>query len=1588
MKNNVKRLLSLVVAVLMAFSVSASALTLEAGDASLEMANSSRVLESKTAASYDLSAIRNGRTFAVSGKADDEIAADQIVTIMVELADAPAMEVYSQYKAATAYANSLREKQDVAVKNIRKALNVDVDVMYNYTLLFNGFSFMGEYRLVEELNRMEGVSAFVAAEWDCPEIQLFNSTDMVGAINAWDLDYTGAGTAIAIVDTGMMVNHPAFSTEPEEDTLRFTQDDISAAIAGGHLQGAGNSSLTLSNVWYSAKIPFRWNYVHNSYDVAHVYNDHGTHVAGIAAGNGGEIQGVAKDAQLVAMQVFGDSGGAGWGQILAALEDCVVLGVDAANLSLGSPCGFSTYYAPSYATTFENLVNAGVNLSMSAGNENTTAEHNRYGYPADYNPDYGVVGSPSSWPESLSIASVDNSKSSSYTIENVATGSLYSYTENDENVAKLVATFGGQTLDFVAVPGYGDVADFDGVDVNGKVAVIKRGEINFVDKGKNAQANGAIACIIYNNVDGSINMVSDPAITIPFVFVLKDSGDEMAAQGQGQILVNTEQSIVDVPGGGQPSSFSSWGPTSDLHIKPEITAPGGNIYSSTDPRPSMSGAYYQAWSGTSMSAPHVSGGMAIVTSYVNEMFPDLSTAEKQNMVDTILMSTANPVEDADGAFAAVRSQGAGLMDLADAVTTTSYITVPGSVRPKIELGDDPDYTGVFELTFNVVNFGDTDLSYVVEPFVLMDDLAAIAYGPDAEHPYVIGRTMTSMDITEYCEIDAPETIMVPAGETKEVNVTITIADEELLDYIEYYYPTGNYIEGFIELYAQGGMNGDVNGDGEVNSLDAIAVMRYAMGLEELENLAAADVNGDGNVDMADALLIMRAAMGLEEGVVAGGSEKGADLNVPFLGFYGDWNYAPMFDLGFYYDDFSWGFQPDYDNIIGSVYNNQVYGLGINPYVETDDLSYYNEDRNAVSPNEDGFLDTAEYLRMGLLRNSAEVSYELVEPNGNVVTLSHQEEVRKSYYSSSNSTYTNLGTDMGMPRWNAATYMEQDVALRIRAELANDGSVTTNAYAPEDNMFGEWIIPIHVDGTAPTAEVVSFQNGTLEVDVYDEHYAAYVGVWTGSVADGAVILESCVGQEGIFEDGRGADHQASFMGVEDGMIVCVADYAGNEMAYQLQNGQLVPVADSWSHQSGSGEIPDLDIYSFAYGLSAGGDGTPWIAFNTKHIGDYLGIPGGMSSDTSEYKCGGAVIGAKIYGVNGNNQLVFLDASTSNWQGPRTVGPLSQNFYEIAYNPADGNLYGVAGFSDLYRINPETAEVTMVSELEYGAVAMSFDDDGTLYVIDVYGALSVVDAATGEWQGDVVESFGINPVNLSSGNVYPQCGAVIGDWFMWIAIDYTITDFSQIRMIATKLSTGDYVDLGNPYIDVGSILNFWPKCIFGFENEPAEIPESSVDPVDFYDNFESATFNWDTVDADGDGMTWEVKYWEDGLYQDGSRAAVSYSWLDEILYPDNYMISQPIQIGEGEKYLSYFTASANNSEGADIDEHWQVIVIPEGMSYEDGIVVDEQIMTTAAVTEYLVDLSDFAGETVQIAFRHFDCFDEYTLIIDSIGIGNMK
>ena len=1605
MKNTVRRLLALVVTAVMVFSLSGAVFAFEGQDPASRPLEAKQVISegvqslgSGTAVSYDLSAIRNGNTFAVTdNKADDEIAADQIVMIMVQLKDAPAMEVYDSYKAGQAYADSLVVKQAAAAESIRSALNVDVEVLYNYSVLFNGFAFEGEYRLVEELNRMEGIHAFVAAEWDTPVVNLYSSGEMVGAPEAWDLDYTGEGKAIAIIDTGLKVDHEAFANDPDQATVRFTRDDVAALIAGGQLQDSGASTMNVSNVYFSAKIPFRWNYVKHNYNVAHttVESDHGTHVAGIAAGNGGQIQGIAKDAQIFAMNVFNDGGGAGWAAILSALEDCAVIGVDSANMSLGSPCGFTHYYDASYATTFENLVTAGVNLSGSAGNEYSTALGNAWGgggtnmgYALNYNPDYGVTGSPSCWPRSLSVAAVANAKSEAFYIENIATGEKFAYNETEYDQPMLAAAFGGQTVDYVYVPGAGEEADFEGVDVNGKFALIQRGSISFYVKVLNAQANGAIGVIIFNNVSGSINMDLSNAqgqMTIPAVSITLAAGTPLADAGEGQIFISAEAAIIDAPGGGLPTDFSSWGTTSDLTMKPEIAAPGGAIFSSTDP--SISGALYQVWDGTSMSAPHVAGGMAVVKSYVEEMFPDATAAEIRELVDAILISTADPVADSAGDLAAVRKQGSGLMDLAGATTTKAYLSVAGSARPKLEIGDDPEKTGVFEMTFTVNNFGDEDLSYSVVPYVVIDDLQGLDI--DNEGNMVIGYTQTSWDITDYCDIDKPVVVTVPAHGTLDITVKITLTDD-IKEYINDYYPVGCFVEGFIELYGTEGSVGDINNDGQVTMEDALLVMRIALGLVETEEPASADVNRDGKITLVDALLILRYALGVSQDFSCGELTAGVDLNIAFLGYYGDWNYAPMLDLGCYYDEYSYGSNPNGDNLIGATYGTSVYALGINPYVETEDLSYYDPARNAVSPNGDGFLDTTSFARVSLMRNAAVAGYQLLDAEGNVLAdLAKGTDVRKSYYHVSDEYYSNF--EVSMPAWNAEPYAGQQLYIRAYAYLDNDGRYTTEAFtADTENYFNEWIVPVYIDTAAPTAEVVSYADGVLTINVADNRFAAVAAVLEGEVVEGEFTIGSIGDVVGLFAEEAGETVAVELEGVASGSFIALGDYAGNEVLYQWNGTALVPVADSWSHAAAA--MPDLDIYMNAQGITVDGETTPWIHVNSLALGDAEQTYISLRSDPNNYKCAERV-GNNIYGITAEGKLTRITVSGSTWSDPVNVANVSlSNPRDMSYNPANNTMYVVDGPQNIYTIDLTTGATTFVCTARYAAIAMSFGSDGSCYTIESGGWLIRLNLETGDIDSDedvICQGCGVAPVS-EAGSYWPlQYGSTIDNWFIWVAIDSSVqslSDYDPIHMIAINLTTGEYADMGPAHVDVTSgTLYIKPVGIFGNENTTV-IPDQTVNHEDFYEDFEGA-FNWTLVDADHDNNNWGVAEFDYGLFYDGPHAAVSYSWLNNILYPDNWMISPSFTVGEN-RYLSYFTSSANAGLFTDIDEHWQVVVIPEGSDYADGIVVQELTMSTYKLTEHVVDLSQFAGQTIRIAFRHYDCFDEYTLIIDAVAVGTRK
>ena len=151
------------------------------------------------------------------------------------------------------------------------------------------------------------------------------------------------------------------------------------------------------------------------------------------------------------------------------------------------------------------------------------------------------------------------------------------------------------------------------------------------------------------------------------------------------------------------SEFSSWGVPSDLSMKPEITAPGGSIYS-------VNGAVaatdqYELMSGTSMATPQIAGITALVKQYIREKELSQDGMTDRALAQSLMMSTAVPLRDADGNYYSVLQQGAGLANTAAATSADSYVLVNGQDDGKVkaELGEDAGREGVYSFGFTLNN---------------------------------------------------------------------------------------------------------------------------------------------------------------------------------------------------------------------------------------------------------------------------------------------------------------------------------------------------------------------------------------------------------------------------------------------------------------------------------------------------------------------------------------------------------------------------------------------------------------------------------------------------------------------------------------------------------------------------------------------------------------------------------------------------------------------------------------------------------------------------------------------------------------------
>lgn len=674
-----------------------------------------------------------------------------------------------------------------------------LEVLHSYTTVENGFAAVVPYGKLEEIRQLPGVAAAYAAPVfkvapDMPTTM----TELGGLENT--SGYQGEGMVIAIVDSGLEISHPLFTQAPTAPAL--AKKDIETVLASKNLKAEEKKSgITASQVYKTAKVPFAFDYADNDLDVApNGAGDHGTHVAGIAAANAGvvaDVVGVAPQAQILAMKVFSSSGsnGATWADILAAADDAVALGADVINMSLGSTCGFSTPEGEEgVAEVLENIASSGVMLSISAGNEYSAALGTRIGkgHALTQNPDYGTVASPSSYSEPLSIASVEKADSIDSCYLTVGERKVaFNDTVEDKTVENVkddspsFRSLAGKELEYVVVPNAGEAKDYDGLSVEGKIALVSRGSVEYNTKKEAAKAAGAAGILVYNNEPGMLYMQMDN-YDLPSAFISQADGKYLVglAEGQRKLTVSATSGSVDNPTSGEMSDFSSWGVTPELTLKPDLTAPGGNIKSAT------TGGGYTTKSGTSMSAPFVSGAMALVKQYIeqNDLAP--TETDKANLVSNLLMSTADLVMAGTAPYSP-RKQGAGSVNIAAATSTKAYLTAVDGGRPKVELGDDANKTGEYTIKFEVHNLSDKHLTYAVGGYVQTDakEVTKKLGDKDVEQvtelPYKLSTQIAAQEIT------------VPASGTVTVTVPVSLNQPDR-DYMDSF-ANGTYIEGFVTL---------------------------------------------------------------------------------------------------------------------------------------------------------------------------------------------------------------------------------------------------------------------------------------------------------------------------------------------------------------------------------------------------------------------------------------------------------------------------------------------------------------------------------------------------------------------------------------------------------------------------------------------------------------------------------------------------------------------------------------------------------------------------------------------------------------------
>lgn len=738
---------------------------------------------------------------SVDGMTEAPFASTDIVRVIVELKGETPIEVATKKdvlfkELSAAEKQSLTEKvlkEQTTVKSAIAQQGVNFDYKYNFTTSFNGFSGDVLFGDIEKIENLSSVSrVYLANEYNRPETEpnMDQSHTFIQSIQTWaDAKFQGEGMVVAVLDTGVDPDHQDFNITDGVD-VALTEDGVNGILSANNIKGK----------YFNAKVPFGYNYFdlnNEILDLGPHASHHGMHVAGTVVANG-QIMGVAPEAQVLGMKVFSNDPNypsTTSDVYLAAIDDSIKLGADVLNMSLGAVASF---YDPLSAedVAITRAVDNGVVVAVSAGNSGHIGRS--YANPLFKNPDIGVVGAPGLNYDTIQVAAAGNvafQYQNEFTVAGIADFSAVGY-----GMDSWTALDGLELVDLGNKLG-GSLADYEGIDVAGKVVVLPRGGFPFIEKNEVAMAAGAAGIIVRNHDpaafffdnQGGWRLVPFAKIQFAEGIALQKAIADAIANGQTPTLKVEELVAAEGSEMGRMTEFSSWGSTPSLELKPEITAPGGGIYSTEQ------WDTYGVKSGTSMSAPHVAGGAALVQQYLksDDRFLDLTASERTRLAKALLMNTAYIIDGLNGQPFSPRHQGAGMMQTYNAVTTPIYVTYKETNEAKVELYDFTETTVSFTLVAN--NLVNEEVTYSVDTTVLTDMFREVANGPKR-------NALISGDLVG-AVVNAPSTVTVPAGSSVEFTVEIDFTEAKIAGYA----PDGTaktidlvediFIEGFVTLSA-------------------------------------------------------------------------------------------------------------------------------------------------------------------------------------------------------------------------------------------------------------------------------------------------------------------------------------------------------------------------------------------------------------------------------------------------------------------------------------------------------------------------------------------------------------------------------------------------------------------------------------------------------------------------------------------------------------------------------------------------------------------------------------------------------------------